>query len=485
MHADSRTERQQAFFAMERRHDLFSLRVDGWSAWRVIRNPVFRMLQNYPLEQPARPTMVRSVEAVVATLRLLWILLRGETREVLVKTCRSGLRIKQGDRFRDVYYDSLLTGEFSYFKMEEINSADFDAQAAAALRPAELDPVVFTFWGKVLGLLFPVGAMPLCRTVSDILQRELQLDVSPRLLRLRLSTVYWQIRFYRLVLARMRPRVVLVTDTGEYALRMAASRQNVAFVELQHGIFDVNHPDAVPAWVTGPADELVLHGMFASRGRYWIDQLAATRQGRDHAIAVGSELIDEARSRRRRDAAGGKLHLVLTTQGLDSARLAEWISAMIASAPAALDWRLSIKLHPVYDQHTVAFDAMKANERIKVIGGAEQPNVFDLLADADLHLSVASACHFDAAALGVRTVVIPLAGHEALLPAVDGIQVFLAQSPADVWRIAESRAEFKIEDTYRYSEPGFVLNMKKLLDVGRLRQADRLAAPIPDGACPR
>lgn len=475
MREDSWTDKHQAFLAMERRHSLFSLRVDGWSAWRVMRNPVFRMLENVPLEQSARPTMVRGMEAVLATLRLLWILMRGETREVLVKTCRSGLRIRQGDRFRDVYFDGLLTGEFSYFKMEEINSADFDAQAAAALRPTELDPVVFTFWGKVFGLLFPVSALELCRAVSEILRRELRLEVSPRVLRMRLSTVYWQIRFYRLLLGRMQPRVILVTDTGEYALRIAASRQNIAFLELQHGVFDVNHPDAVPAWVPGPADELVLHGVFASRGQYWIEQLAGTRQGRDHAVAVGNELIDEARSRRRMQAAGGQMHLVLTTQGLDSARLAQWIAVMVASAPSGLDWRLSIKLHPVYDQHTVAFDALNDDHRIMVIGGAEQPNVFGLLAEADLHLSVASACHFDAAALGVRTVVIPLAGHEILLPAVDGIQIFLAQEPRDVWRIAESPAEFKMEDTHRYSEPGFVPNMKKLLDANRSPQPGRLA----------
>lgn len=474
MRSNSWTDKLQAFFAMERANDLFSLRIDGWSAWRVIRNPVFRMLENAPLAQPVRPTVVRSIEAALATFRLLWILIRGERREVLVKTCRSGLRIKQGDRFRDVYYDGLLTGEFSYFKMEEINSADFDIQAAAALRPAELDPVVFTFWGRVLGSLFPVDEMQLCRAISDILRRELGLEVSPRLLRLRLSTVYWQIRFFRWMLARMRPRAVLVTDTGEYALRIAACRQNVAYVELQHGIFDVNHPDAVPAWVTGSADELVLHGMFATRGRYWNEQLAGTRQGRDHAVAVGSELIDEARSRRRRDGVGGRVHMVLTTQGIDSTRLADWISAMIDAAPIALDWRLSIKLHPVYDQDTVVFDRLLSDERVSVIGGAEQPNVFDLLADADLHLSVTSACHFDAAALGVRTVIIPLAGHEALLPAVDRIQIFLAPNPADVWRIAESPAKFKIEDTFRYSEPGFVLNMKKLIDASRSLQADHL-----------
>lgn len=474
---DSWTARQQAFVAMERRNDLFAFRIDGWCAWRVMRNMVFRKLEDVPLSQPARSAAVRSVEAIIATFDLIRLLLRSEARDLLVKTCRSGLRTKHGDRFRDVYFDGLLEGDFSYVKMEEINSPDFDEQAALAWKPAQLDPVVFTFWGRVLGLLMPVRAKDLCRRLAGTLQRELGLEISPAALRLRLSTVYWQARLYRLLLARVRPKVVLVSDTGEYALRIAAHRQSVPFVELQHGIFDANHPDAIPAWVTGPAADLILPDAFASRGRYWIEQLAGTRQGRDHAVAVGNEVIDEARLRRQAHAGDRAMHLVLTTQGLDSKRLARWIEEMVAVAPAGLDWRLSIKLHPVYDRDNRDFAALGNNARVTVIGGAEQPNVFDLLAEADLHLSIASACHFDAAALGVRTVIIPLAGHEQLLAAVDATQIFLARDPADVWPIATSPIDFGAEHTYRFSEPGFVANMRKLVTgLAQSRLADRPAA---------
>jgi hypothetical protein len=292
---------------------------------------------------------------------------------------------------------------------------------------------------------------------------------------MRISTVYWQARLYQLLLVRIKPQAILVSDTGEYGLRIAAGRAGVPFIELQHGVFDASHPDAVPAWVTGPAEALVLPNILASRGRYWIECLAETRQGRDHAVPVGNEFIDEARQRRKARAAARTVHFVLTTQGLDSLRLARWIEAMKVAAPAAVDWRLSIKLHPVYDRETREFSKLQEDCRIRVIAGSALPNVFDLLAEADLHLSIASACHFDAAALGIRSVVVPLAGHESLLDAVDGKQIFLAQSPEDIWRIAALPDSSEVERAYRFSEPNFIANMRKL--VCRLTKAE-----IPDRA---
>jgi len=452
----------QVLKALERQHNLFSFRVDGWSAWRIIRNPVYRMTEGLPLAQPSRSNGRRSVKALLATFKLLWLLITGTRRELLVKTCRSGLRMPQGDRFRDVYFDGLLARGHSSLKLEEINSPDFEKQALAACRPADLDSVVFTFWGRILGSLFPVRAKPFCRMVAALLTQGVGVPVTSSWLLARLSTVYWQARLYSLLLARLQPRAVLVSDTGEYALRIACHRRGVRFIELQHGVFDAYHPDAIPTWVEGPASELLLPDVLACRGDFWIEQLATTRQGRDHAVAVGNELIDLARERRRRRTPDARLQIVLTTQGLDSERLARWIASMLAAAPRARDWRLSIKLHPVYDAQTRAFDIFQRESRVRVIGGAEQPNVFDLLVDADLHLSIASACHFDAAAIGVTTVIVPLAGHERMLELVDGVQIFLARTPADVWALAVPHvAEAKF--THRFATPLFIDNLQRLL----------------------
>ncbi len=456
------SQRVQALAALERSHNLFAHRFDGWSTWRVMRHSVFLMAMGLPLASQSRPQAQRIREALLATLGLAWLLVAGRRRSLLVKTCRSALRLRQGDRFRDVYFDGLLEhGGFSCLKLEDINSADFERQAAVALWPADLNPVVFTFWGRVLGAMFPVPVMAFCESVAARLAQEVGIIVQPRTLLMRVSTVHWQARLYSLLLRRVRPRAVLVSDTGDYALRVACSRHNLRFIELQHGVFNAGHPDAVPHWVDGSAAELVLPDVLACYGDFWIDQLAGTRQGRERSVAVGNELIDLARARRLRRRPNDCRHIVLTSQGLDTGRLARWIADMIDQAPPTSSWHLSIKLHPAYDTSTRAYDALRADKRVSVIGGAEQPNVFDLLADADLHLSISSSCHFDAAALGVPTMVVPLGGHELIADAVDGVQILLARVPLDVWvalnePIDESRS-------HRFAQPGFVENLRRLL----------------------
>lgn len=456
------TSRLAALHALERRHDLFGFRVDGWSAWRVLRNPLHRQAEALPLAQPARANASRALKALRGSLRLLALLIGGSKAELLVKTCRSGLRLPEGERFRDVYFDGLLATGRSYAKFEEINSPNFERQAAAARFPATLDPVVFTFWGVVLARLLPVhSARAYCDRVTALLAQETGLSVSSHWLLSRISTAYWQSRLYGLVLRRLRPQAALVSDTGEYGLSIACKRHGVRFIELQHGVFDADHPDAIPTWVNGTPAELLLPEALACRGDYWIEQLAGTRQGRDHARAVGNELIDLARERRVRRGARPELRLVLSSQGLDSERLARWIAEFVAAAPDNVAWSLAIKLHPVYDAGNRSFDLF-SDPRISVIGGADLPNIFDLLADADLHLSIASACHFDAAALGVPSVVIPLAGHEAMLTAIDGRLIHLARQPCDPWNLRLGGA---VEaDARRYSEPGFIFNLARLLD---------------------
>ena len=128
-----------------------------------------------------------------------------------------------------------------------------------------------------------------------------------------------------------------------------------------------------------------------------------------------------------------------------------------------------IKLHPTYDAATTAFDRLAAHPSVTIVPGGQQPNVFDLLAEADLHMSIASACLFEAAALDVPSLVIPLLGHEGVLSALDGTLLRLASDPADAWTVLPEKGD---SGSGKYSEPGFLENMRRLL-AGLQRDAAR------------
>ena len=447
--------------AIERRHDLFAYRYDGWSAWRVMRNAAYQAAGGLPLVKPNRRDWSRSLAALVGTTRLLWILLLGRRKDLLVKTCRSALRLEVDGTFLDVHFDGLLTSGYTALKLEEVNTPNFEMQAAAALRPADLDPVVFTFWGRILGTLLPADVKQFCDDTSRLLRDEAGIDMKPGWLRMRVSTAFWQSRMFAAVLRRVRPRAVMVADTGEYALNIACHGVGVRFVELQHGIFDASHPDAVPDWVEGSTAELLLPDVLACFGTFWIERLRGTRQGLT-AVAVGNQIIERARSKRSQRILDSCKRMVLTSQGLDSERLADWTEEMLSSAPEGLAWRLTIKLHPYYDAQTAAFDRFAEVGNVEVVRGEALPNVYDLLAQADLHLSVASACHFDAAALGIPSVIVPLAGHESMLPVADQKSLFVISSPSDVWSVLAGPAT-SAQRASSYVAPGFAENLRQLV----------------------
>lgn len=459
---DGLLERSSAFERMERSHGFFDARFDGWSVWRVMRNTLHRQTQALPFGRKGRRNALRILEALVETPRFFWLLLTARRRQVLVKTSRSGLRMQRGDNYRDVYFDGLLERGLSHFKIEENNSPDFAVQARRALFRSNFNPVFFTFWGTALGKAFPVDALAFCKTVAKAMRRECDVTVAPEWLLLRISTVHWQAKLYGWLLKRLRPAAVMVSDTGEYGLRLAALRAGIRFIELQHGVFGPDHPDAIPAWVSGTDQELLLPDVLACRGEYWVSELRDTRQGRSVALAVGNEMIDAARLLRMERTGKGPFRIVVSSQGLDTTNLCSWLDAVIDGAPSGLKWSMAIKLHPVYDAGSTAFTALARHASVTVIGGGEAPNIYELLAEADVHLSIASACHFDAAALGVPSIVIPLEGHEAMRSALDDGAVMLAASPADTWRLAASAEDMKCAPE-RFSATGFLDNLQRLI----------------------
>ena len=190
-------------------------------------------------------------------------------------------------------------------------------------------------------------------------------------------------------------------------------------------------------------------------------------------------MTEVARARHEGRDRSDKVRLLLTSQGLDTARLVAWVEQLADCAPPSLDWDLSIKLHPVYDFDTRAFEPLRSNPRISVISGAEQPNVFDLLADSDLHLTIASACHFDAAAIGVRSAIIPLSGHELVANTVDGKWFFLARAPSDVWDIAGRPPPADPAHANRFSAPGYVDNLMALLPTASRSVVENNLATYP------
>lgn len=156
--------------------------------------------------------------------------------------------------------------------------------------------------------------------------------------------------------------------------------------------------------------------------------------------------------------------MVVTTQGIDRDALIAFLSRFLGRH--ADPCRLIIKLHPAYDSSRELYVKMLGGDsRVQIVGGRDDPNTYELIAQSDLHLSIASACHYDALGIGTPTLVIGLAGYPLVQGLIDAGDALFAGSPEDLAEIVACRAWKPVSDTVsgKYFSHGFVNNLQPLI----------------------
>jgi hypothetical protein len=457
--------RQEQFLLLEREAGLFDARYRQVAPWRLMRNHVHRSLFGFSVSNITVPKSRRIIGALDSSGRLLCYGCVGKERDLLVKTSVAGLRNETPEGFwTDQYFDDVLPSWPNYFKLQDYNSPYFEEQRRNARFPSHLDPSAFSFWGRIFGKLKPARLNGFDERVAQLFDKNFGLKLSVSELNMRVSSVFWQARLYGLLLSRIRPKVVCVSDTGEFGLMLAAKRLGIPFVELQHGVFDNLHPDAVPDHALGNGSELLLPDCYATFGKYWIERIAGTRQHQGHCAIVGNSQTERVRNGTALKSSDRPVcHIFVTSQGVEKEAMADWLEKLIALAPAGQEWTMTIKLHPVFDREVGALHLLEAHPGVRILQASEEPSTPALLKACSVHLSISSACHFDAAALGKLTMVLPLPHYEYMLGAIDSKSIFLAQKPEDVWTRLKGKNEWDLSLAEHYCQSGFATNLKALL----------------------
>jgi hypothetical protein len=298
--------------------------------------------------------------------------------------------------------------------------------------------------------------------LSALLAAELGVEISGEMLFGTISTVRGQAWVYARLLRRLRPKAVLIADTGEYALLIACRHAGVRSIELQHGVFEPSHADAFPAEPQIARSALVLPDRLAAYGAFWKRTLEGTAFSGDWVVPSGSAFIEGIRAMRARRAPSAAYNILVTTQGIARGELIGWLETLAATAPKGFDWTMRVKLHPSYDRSPEPYRALMTDSRITVIAGHDEPSTAALIADADLHVSISSAVHFDALSAGVPTVILPLPSHEIVAFAADGARAFIARDPAHLWEIALSRPVIT-DGGHDFCAPDFTANLRALI----------------------
>lgn len=457
---------------LEVEYDLFQYQVDGWSAWRLLRFSAVRALVQVPIDTPPATVQrrwLRKSERLMLAARGLPRLLFPRRARHVVKTFSSARSEQVAGRYKDVYFDDLLTEIGSYFKIETLNNTIFNARGKNALIKSDVTDDVELLAGGLARVSIPSYIQDIAHRMSACLRAEPALDkFSPRIISTTLTAFYWAKRFYGGLFKRIGAEFVLLADTGEFAALAGAKELGIKAFEFQHGVFTRDHADALSSAELPYKNSLLVPDELLLYGEYWKRHLESSGFYDRELVVVGSIRVDRYRKARaayqakRRDRI---FTLVLTTQGRDTQRLTTFAADFLKLAKD-LEMCLYIKLHPIYDTEKSLYEAaLGTDPRVHVLLATEAPSTFELLSQADLHVSIASACHYEAIGLGVPTIILPLDGYEVVLPLYEAGHAFLARTPQDLVNVVLQTRNLTVSPQVSewYFKSGALENIKREL----------------------
>jgi hypothetical protein len=467
---------------VEQRLDLLRHTVDGWSAWPLIRFEIAKLLTATPF--PHSRGMSRGQRALLA-LADLPRLIRIKNARLLVKTYSSGLLEKSGDRYEDIWFDNVIVAAGSTFKIEMVNNPKFAVRSRRALLRRNLSSSALEIGASILARR---RASPEIRSVAGELgsasREELGLEsVDEAWIAARLRYFSAMKRVYAALLRRVRPKFVLVADPGEHSLVAAAKENGSVVLELQHGINDRSHASyswtayAVPYRQIMPVpDRLLLYG------EYWRRELDRYSFWGDSLRVVGSPRMDGYRDVKVIRPAD-KCTALFTTQGLDVRRVTEFLRAFLQNLRGRLSLELVIKLHPIFDtDKSIYLDALSSfRDQVEVLAGDEGASTFELLGRANLHMSIASASHYDAIGLGVPTVILPFLTHEIVLPLHRAGHAHFVRTPQELCDLVLGWRELRVPENVSeyYFKSGALSNIVRELEPPASGESSRVPRSQP------
>ncbi len=470
--SDTASESQTPYFIaserirrIEAEKDLLQYQLGGWCVWPLLRFYVAYRIASQSESGPTSKISLR--EQIPTALRDVFALFTLRRTPYAVFVQSSNRSEKQGVLYKDVYFDDLLAELGHFTKVEAVVNRQFMDRNRLALMKSAITNTHIQLLAKIFTRLGgPQRAEAIGHALYNHLQQDFGMELfTPDNMVKHLRHFYWAKQFYGLLLNRIRPKYLLMVTAYTYhPLVAAAKERGITVVEFQHGVLSRHHPGyswtsyALPYKAKMPIpDRLFLYG------DYWKGELESYGFWGDELYPVGSLRMDKYRSEKPTGEAGSRM-LVVTTQNLDTDRLIAFLAEFLELSKERSDFRLVIKLHPgetSKDKYTAMF---QDNPNVSILMSSEEPSTFQLLKQADWHISIYSTCHFEALCLGTPTIILPLTNHRTVLHLLDTGYAFLAQTPQELLKITmQPKLSVPAEAGDYYFSAGAIQNIKRAL----------------------
>jgi hypothetical protein len=372
-----------------------------------------------------------------------------------------------GGRYKNIWLDDLIFNLGSVVKIEQVNNAAFLQRCEQAFYPSHLTTTLLDVLGALLRRVRqPPIIAALAQDLGAVLRAELGDEaLTYATIRSILAAFYWRKRLWALILSRVKPRIILVTNPGEFGLTAAAKSHGAQVIEIQHGIVDEFHPSyslttaALPYRTSMPIPDLLfLHG------EHWRQELSKRGFWGNALRVVGNPHVDLYRRPGSERGQGQARRVVFTSQGIATDMASDLLAGCLEELRGRSEINLIVKMHPVYDADTHAYEEKLAvYPNVSLYKSNEGPSTFALLASADVHISISSATHYNALALGVPTIVLKLPRYETVLPLIEKGYAKAVSNARQLADLLVSEASLNVAPMLSeyFCKPGAVDNMLK------------------------
>ncbi|MHC1783277.1 MAG: hypothetical protein AB9891_11100 [Anaerolineaceae bacterium] len=452
---------------LEKKFDLLQHQVHGWCLWPLLRFDAESALVRLPFASK-RP-FSRFEQALIA-LNDMPQLFCLNSKRLVVKTYSSARLIEENGRRKDVFFDDLLDGIRDVFRIEGINSRKMFKERNRAKVRASITSLPLEITAGILSLL--PGIAPDYSGLAKIISANLSVNpalagFTPKRIMQKARYFFWGIKIYTWLLKRTRAEHVLIADPGEYLICAAARQLGIPIYELQHGLVGPAY-NSFYSWTEYALPfkpKMPLPNAIFLYGTHWKEELAAAGFWKDELRVTGSILLDSYKLKRKTHKSDD-CTILFTSQGLDRDRLVTFIHDFESSARKSkfLNFHIFIKMHPIFDgkKSDLVYD-LGINPSITILEAIDQPSTFDLLARADIHWSISSACHYDALGMGVPTVILGLKTYESVLPLFEKGYALLARDGQELFDITRNWQAYSVSDEVRdyFYRSGALENARK------------------------
>lgn len=413
--------------ALEESRDLLRHNLDGWSAWPLVRLHYGLAATGTPLPRSgidqAGDWMGRLPSLVISDLRAYLGLPRARTVAIQNPAYQS----ERAGGYEDIYLDPLLRHLPDFVKLEHHSELRFRERALQAALPSRMSTTGLRVLSEIptrLGL--PRRARQVARALHLELKDLTWASFSQDYLFQKLARFSWRRRLYRRIFERIRAhRLLVVSAYTEQAAVAAARELGMRVYELQHGIVRRTHPGYNwGQYARRYKERIVRPDVIFTYGDLWTEELQAHGFWDREPISAGYLRMD-----RYRDRSWGPdpalARVVLTTQALAAEPVIAWAQRFLELGG---EMQLIVKYHPS-EIHQQLYVRGLADRRVRLVDAQEEPSTYELLGQADLHLSVSSSCHYDALGLGTPTGVLPFETSDMVEDLWNTPWSFLATSP--------------------------------------------------------